>query len=223
LSKLEIAVESLRLSDHAVRERTARRAAETANVRLASRLKALLPWTGQVESLEAMVGPDRGRIARWKTALNKAELDLAGYIRDVEEYSREVERSKAKVNAISGATGVVSDKEAAAVRGKRERAWAQHRNEMDTASADLFEEVLRQDDIVTAARISHVSELAKLHQAQQSLAEAQAALKRANVLKIEGGQARDSVLKEIAAAISRMNPTSGEEQYDSFRSGRVVG
>jgi len=205
--KLEIAVESLRLSDHTVRERTAKRAAETANVRLASRLKSLLPWTGQVEAIEAMVGPDRGRIARWKTALNKAELDLAGYIRDVDEYSREVERSKAKVNAISGATGVVSDKEAAAVRGKRERAWAQHKSEMNTASADLFEEVLRQDDIVTAARISHVSELAKLHQAQQSLAEAQAVLKRANVLKIEGGQARDAVLKEIATAISRMNPT----------------
>jgi len=207
ISKLAIVVESLRSSDHAVRERTARRASETAKVRLENRLKALLPWSGQAEALETMVGPDRGKITRWKTALNKAELDLAGYIRDVEEYSREVERSKAKVNAISGATGVVSDKEAATVRGKRERAWARHRNELDSASADLFEEVLRQDDIVTAARISHVSELAKLHQAQQSLAEAQAALKRANALKIEGGEARDSILKEIAAAISRMNPT----------------
>ena len=207
MSKLEIVVETLRSSDHAVRERTARRVSETAKVRLESRLKALLPWSGQVESLETMAGPDRGKIARWKTVLNKSELDLAGYIRDVEEHSREVERSKAKVNAISGATGVVSDKEAAAVRGKRERAWAQHRNELDAASADLFEEILRQDDIVTAARISHVSELAKLHQAQQSLAEAQAALKRANALKIEGGEARDSLLKEIAAAISRMNPS----------------
>ena len=206
MSKLEIVVESLRSSDHPVRERAARRASATAKVRLENRLKALLPWSAQVEALETMVGPDKGKIARWKTALNKAELDLAGYIRDVEEYSREVERSKAKVNAISGATGVVSDKEAATVRGKRERAWAQHRNELDTASADLFEEVLRQDDIVTAARISHVSELAKLHQAQQSLAEAQAAHKRANALKIECGESRDSILKEIASAIARMNP-----------------
>jgi uncharacterized protein YhaN len=207
MSKLEIVVESVRSSDHAVRERTARRTSETAKVRLESRLKMLLPWSGQVEALEMMVSPDRGKIARWKTALNKSELDLTGYIRDVEEYSREVERSKAKVNAISGATGVVSDKEAATVRGKRERAWAQHRNDLDAASADSFEEILRQDDIVTAARISHVGELAKLHQAQQSLAEAQAALKRANVLKIEGGEARDSILKEIAVAISRMNPS----------------
>jgi uncharacterized protein YhaN len=207
MSKLEIVVESLRSSDHTVRERAARRAYETAKIRLESRLKTLLPWSAQMEALETMVGPDKGKIARWKAALNKAELDLAGHIRDVEDYSREVERSKAKVNAISGATGVVSDKEAAAVRGKRERAWAQHRNELDTASADLFEEVLRQDDIVTAARISHVSELAKLHQAQQSLAEAQAAHKRANALKIECGESRDSILKEIATAIARMDPT----------------
>jgi uncharacterized protein YhaN len=207
MSKLEIVVETVRSSDHVVRERTATRGSETAKVRLASRLKSLLPWSGEVEALEAMVSPDRGRIARWKTALNKAELDLAGYVRDIDEYSREVERSKAKVNAISGATGVVSDKEAAAVRGKRERAWSQHRHELDSVSADLFEEVLRQDDVVTAARISHVGEVAQLHQAQQSLAEAQAALKRANGLKIEGGEARDSVLKEITAAISRMNPT----------------
>ena len=150
-------------------------------------------------------------IRQWKTALDDAQREFRQHVADVERLTSETRRLEAERDAIAGMTGIVSDQAAAAIRTQREQAWSAHRHDLAPTSADAFERALRHDDIVTSSRQAHMSDLAKLHQAGQSLPIAAAELTRALELRDAAATAVQSIRDEIAAAVRAMAPSFADD------------
>ncbi len=170
LPALVAAVAAVQGSDHTARRRVAARAQGKGQEELDERLLALLPWHGDVEQLAALAVPDDGDIQRWQAELSAAQIQHDRREQELERANAERSRLALQHEAIVRIAGVVSDQEATTIRAAREAAWADHRRVLDTASADAFEKVLRQDDIVTNARLQHEADIARLHQVGEALA-----------------------------------------------------
>jgi uncharacterized protein YhaN len=207
IARVTAAVAASRNADHSARRRLAERAREIAITTLNDRLPTLSPWRGTVEDLVALRCPGGDVVQQWKTALSNAERELRQHVTDVDRLTSDVRRLEAERDAIAGMTGIVSDREAAAIRTQREQAWSAHRRNLDAASADAFESALRHDDIISSSRQAHMSDLAKLHQNGQSLAIAAAELARAVELSDAASAAVQSIRGEIAAAVCTMAPS----------------
>jgi len=204
--ELATVVKECHSSDHPARATTARRAVETANARINSKIALLYPWTGDVSALLSINCPDSGRISRWKKAIGEAERALALSSSERQRIEGEVARLEAELAGIAGATGVVSDEEAATVRSKREKTWAHHRRTLDAGSADSFEEALRSDDIVTTARFAHVGDVEKLNQRKQSIINLQTTLSRTKDSESKDSDALRLTREQIGNAISAISP-----------------
>ncbi|MGO4836898.1 hypothetical protein AB4144_32100, partial [Rhizobiaceae sp. 2RAB30] len=100
----------------------------------------------------------------------------------------------------------MTDQQAAAARAERENAWATHRKALDKTTADAFETLLRQDDLVTNARLGRAGEVERLNQTVKSLVLVEAALAEKLEAKsiVEVGLL--AVKEEIAAATKTMSP-----------------
>ncbi|WP_454659095.1 AAA family ATPase [Bosea beijingensis] len=207
MAALAITVEQTRSADHHVRHRLADRARAAAVDALADRLTALRPWQGTADDLVGLPCPGPDRMQRWRAARGEAEATLSRHQSETERLTTLVRHLEAERASLSSTTGVVTDQEAAEIRTRREQAWAAHRRDLDTMSADAFEAVLRHDDIVGAGRFSHMSELAKLHQSGQALAVAQADLDRAVELRDRAAAALDSLDAEVAKAVDAIAPS----------------
>ena len=204
LARLTTAVAASRDADHVARRRLAEKDREAAIATLTDQLRTLYPWQGKAEDLLGMRCPTADTIRQWKTAIDDAQRELRRHVGDVERLTSETRRLEAERDAVAGITGIVSDKEAAAIRTQREQAWSAHRLDLASTSADLFERALRHDDIVTSSRQAHMSDLAKLHQTGQSLTIATAELTRACELRDAVATAVQSIRDEVAAAAQAM-------------------
>jgi len=142
--------------------------------------------------------PDAGRLAQWQTTLDRADSLLETLDTQLAQASGAVSSLQAEVAAL----GVVSDQQAAAIRGRRESAWAEHRRSLDAASAEVFEAVLREDDIATTARLSHQAEAAKAQELARTTAIKQAELQQLGERRANSLAQRNAVLAEIAASIT---------------------
>ena len=194
----------LRTSDHAARSRLARRTRATQADALTDRMAELRPWTGTADELAAMIVPDASVSEGWRTATAAAQSQVDLQIQEIERLTTDGIRLNAEISAIGGAVGVVTDQEAAQVRAKREEAWASHRRALDAPSADMFERALRQDDEVANARLSHMSDLAALNRATQTLAVVESNLARARELQSKAESTLQSIRSEIAASFGAM-------------------
>lgn len=194
---LRATVATLRADDHAARRRLAERA--RAN-RLAARdeaLRALRPWRGEPEALVEMIAPDAGEIDRWRAGIEDAQRDLSRREEELERRRAEAARLRAEIDVISRSAGLAGADEARRVRLDRDEAWTAHRTALDAATADAFEEAMRQDDRIADARLSHASELAQQRQAERALA----------LVEVDLGQAGEQTAKAraaLAAAKERM-------------------
>ncbi|MGC2777679.1 MAG: hypothetical protein WA418_18790, partial [Bradyrhizobium sp.] len=211
IARLTAAVAASRNADHGARRRLGERAREAAIATLIDQLRTLRPWRGEAEDLLGMRCPAADAIRQWKIALDDAQRDFRQQVGDVERLTSETRRLKAERDAIAGMTGIVSDQAAATIRTQREQAWSAHRHDLATTSADAFERALRHDDIVTSSRQAHMSDLAKLHQAGQSLTIAAAELTRALELRDAVAAAVQSIRDEIAAAVRAMAPSFADD------------
>ena len=203
---LAATVAAARADDHAARRRLAERARDAARATLADRLRALQPWSGDVDELVDLPAPPVAEIQRWTLAITEAQKRIEQHAGEVERLTTEQVRLTAELDALSGISGLVSDQEAASIRAIREQAWAAHRGTLDTASADGFEAALRRDDIVTSGRLGHVADVAKLHQVSQALAIAKAECHRAIELRDVATTALHGLQREIAAAVATTCP-----------------
>lgn len=203
---LAATVAAARADDHAARRRLAERARDAARATLADRLRALQPWSGDVDELVDLPAPPVAEIQRWTLAIAEAQKRIEQHAGEVERLTTEQVRLTAELDALSGISGLVSDQEAASIRAIREQAWAAHRGTLDTASADGFEAALRRDDIVTSGRLGHVADVAKLHQVSQALAIAKAECHRAIELRDVATTALHGLQREIAAAVATTCP-----------------
>ena len=206
IAALAALVEALRSADHQVRSRLAERACAAAQERLDERVLVLRPWQGTLDQLVGMVVPRPDTLSRWRASRSESEALLTQHRREIERLTTQMRHVEAERAGLAATTGIVTDREAAEIRARREQAWANHRRELDSASADLFEEALRHDDLVGAGRLSHMSELARLHQSGQALAVAQADLARAKELEEGAAAALGGIDAEVAQAVRSMAP-----------------
>lgn len=220
MSSLAAAVAAARADDHAARHRLAERARDAARATLVDRLRELRPWKGDIDELTDLPAPHAKEIERWTLAIAETQKRIDQHAGEVERLTTEQIRLTAELDALSGISGLVSDQEAANIRATREQAWAEHRAQLDTASADGFEAALRRDDIVTSGRLGHMADVAKLHQVRQALAIAKAECDRAIELRDVATTALQGLQREIAAAIAATCPALSDSmplpQFESW-------
>ncbi|GJE56441.1 AAA family ATPase [Methylobacterium thuringiense] len=226
MAALAATVAALRGSDHAARQKRAARNRDAEQARLADRLRTLAPWQGEADALLALRCPEPATLQAWKSALETRQAAVARHAAEVERLTSEAGRLRAERDAIADTTGLVGDQEAAALRADRERAWAAHRRDLAAASADAFEAVLRQDDIVAAGRLGHMADLASLHQRGQALAVAEAALHRAKGLFAEAAQGlqalRDEIAKSVRGIATALDPETNPADLDGWLTRRTT-
>ena len=207
IAELASTLEAMRSADHRVRQRVAERARGAALEILADRLSVLRPWQGGADDLALMSCPSSETVRRWKAERAAAEAVLVRHESEIERLTTQLRHLEAECIGFASVTGVVTDQEAAEIRMSREQAWAAHRHTLDFATADVFEAALRRDDIVNAGRVSHMSDLAKLHQNGQALTVARADLERAIELKDAAVAALGDLDAQVANAVRAMSPS----------------
>ena len=227
LGALNTALAAVRASDHVSRRRQAEKARGTYLARLEDGIAALRPWSGTVEQLAAAAPPRATDVVRWKQAEADLAKELTHVADDIERLTAERRRLETERDAAGQFAGVVPEVEAVAVRTRRDLAWAAHRRDLQSATADAFEEALRQDDLVTTARLHRSSEIARLAQNGQRLAVLAAELAQALERRDAAVAARERVASEIATAIQALGwpPTAqcSALDLDEWLKSRVVG
>ncbi len=192
---------AVRENDHAARRRHAEKARAALLDSLSARMLALRPWIGTVEQLAAGAPPRLSDVARW----NRAEVELAQAVArhdaEIERLSTEQHRLKAELDAAGQFAGMITEAEAAAVRMRREQAWATHRRDLGSETADAFEAALREDDLVTSARLTRDGELARLRQVGQTLAMVGTDLARAGQMREIAVSGQEQLASEIDQAL----------------------
>ena len=208
--RLDAATRAVNADDHHARLAMHMRQRNELKAALDAQVAQLHPWDGAPEVLVGVSVPEPSEVDVWRSALDQA-------VKDIDLLEREEARLLADRNRLSGLmeakrseTGVIGDEEAARLRALRDEAWQTHRAKLDATSADTFEERLKDDDAAMAARIAHVTELAKLRQAREGLREKTSELERnAGELALARKQQRQ-VLDEVSAAVQVMAGTGAE-------------
>ncbi|MER8970641.1 AAA family ATPase [Mesorhizobium sp. M0808] len=202
---------ALRENDHAARRRVAERSRVDLKETLARQMSELLPWGESLDQVRQMRVPAPSELEAWKSALSKAEAEIDRYSDDSGRLTSELRCLRAELDALKNSTGVVDDHEAATSRSAREAAWATHRDALDESTAAAFEIELRKDDLITSARLGHMSDLAKLNQTYQRLAVAEAELERSAELLNAAKSKREAIRTDILDSARKMALTvSGE-------------
>ena len=206
LASVISALAALRASDHAIRLRIAAKSRTQNGHLLETRLAALAPWRGSVEEVAALIIPDAASIETWHGAGERNDALIEQRRAEVERLETELELRAAELEAIAKTAGLLSDQEAAEVRGAREAAWAEHRRALDPVTADVFEAALRRDDIVCNARVGRERDLAKLHEKTLALAGKRAEAKRTCKLLDDAMAQHRRDVERIARAIAGISP-----------------
>jgi uncharacterized protein YhaN len=206
IAALSTAVAALRGSDHAARLRLADRSFRRYRESLDDHMAALRPWAGNDDQLAELAIPEPGDLERWKQALAEANKQIDQHEAEIERLEAERRRVHAERYSITRVTGVVSEADAARVRAEREETWANHRRQLDDASAADFEAVLRRDDIVVNARLRHEAEITRLHQASAKLAVLEADLTTSSERLNAALASRQTVHDELAALLLTLTP-----------------
>lgn len=160
----------------------------------------LAPWTGDAEALRGTASAEARQIESWRgqaTALERRIADHEGRLRDL---GTEQMRLKARLAAFT-AGGPIDDSEAARLRTERDTAWQAHLATLDLATAKTFEARMRQDDTLSAERLSRAQELAELRQLRQSEAETAACIERQSDLLAEAQDEHDTLASKIAGLL----------------------
>lgn len=214
ISRIETALSRLTASDLAARlaveERTLgqmRRAQETQFAQLA-------PWTGDAEALRGTPSAEPRQIESWRGRATAIDRRLADHENRLRDLGTEQARIKARISTFA-AGGPIEDGEAARLRAERDTAWQAHLATLDGETAKAFEAQMRQDDTLSAARLSRAQELADLRQLRQSEAETAAAIDRQRELLAEAQDEHDSLARKIAGLLSEA-PSHGTAATDSI-------
>lgn len=202
---------ALRENDHAARSRVAERSRVDLQETLAQQMSELRPWGESLDQLRQMRVPAPSELEAWKSDLSKAEAEIDRHSDDNERLTNEQRRLRAELDALKSITGVVAAHEAATSRSAREAAWAKHRDALDESTAAAFEIELRKDDLITSARLGHMSDLAKLNQTYQRLAVAEAELERSAELLNAAKSKREAIWADILDSARKMAPALSDE------------
>ncbi len=194
IGALTAAIATARQIDDAARSRAADRICRERADELDDRLTELRPWTGDRNTLCAAPVPTQDQLQRWASIEADLALEIASRQGEQDRLVTEAGRLDARIEALGGVVGVVSDKDAGEARTAREAAWSIHRAELDAKSAVAFETAMRKLDLITEQRFSHTARVAELNSALLEQAEVRAALEQT------GRQLQDSMRKRATMA-----------------------
>ncbi|WP_237478992.1 YhaN family protein [Lichenibacterium dinghuense] len=206
LDRLAAAVAACRGGDGSARLRLAERALPRLADELAGRLRDLAPWSGDVAALAALRLPDIPAFEALQRARAEADARLARTEEEAERLRTERDRMRAEADALGEVAGVVGDAEAASLRAARERAWADHRARLDSASAEAFEDALRRDDVAAGARFGRAADVARLHALHLSLATLEVDRAAAGRRREAAAGALDAAAAAMAEALRPVEP-----------------
>ena len=206
MDALRAAVAAVGAADFPARLRVAQRDEAACLDTLPHAMKALFPWQGEVEQLEAMPVPEASERHAWRDALAACRSAVAQCEEGAARCEADRRRRQSELETLAGVTGVGTDEAAAAMRSAREKAWAAHRRALNETSADHFEQTLRQDDLVTTARLQNAGAIAALHQLRLAFAAAMTEAALAGEA-LDGCRAKQQACSdEIAGAIAAIVP-----------------
>ena len=164
-------LQNLRQNDCLLRQQATNRQLALLQDQLADRLAGLSPSTLDVDALAALAVPDETEIADWtarRTALGE-QLKRLG--ERIDEETALVAAEEARLGEMTRSGGFAADDVALTLRQQRDRAWLDHAQRLDAASARLFEAALQKDDDAVAMRLARSAELAQARALSLSLAE----------------------------------------------------
>ncbi|WP_434734646.1 AAA family ATPase (plasmid) [Rhizobium sp. YTUHZ044] len=194
--RIEIALSRLAGSDLPVRLTMEERTLVQAKRTQENRFEQLAPWSGNAAALQQMAVAEPRQIEAWRgqaAAIDKRIGDHEGRLRDL---GTEQALTKARIAAFV-AGGSIDDTEAARLRDERDAAWQAHLTSLNAATARIFEERMRQDDVVSAGRLSRAQELAELRQLRQAEAATAAMIERQRELLGEARAEHDALAERI--------------------------
>ena len=122
---------------------------------------------GEVPSLPVTVSEADDLAQELLKASEAAGLAVEGR-RDA---TQAVEKVKARLEAISAASDLVTDAVAAESRAQRDQSWQEHRAALSEPTADAFEAAMKADDANTALRQQQARDVAELRQLQAAVAD----------------------------------------------------
>lgn len=177
--------------------REAQRDRDTAALRLQQALAGLTPWRGDPAALSALPVPADWQIEKWETEAEAIRQAVADAERGLAQAQTALDA--AQVTAETGAFGITLA-DAAAMRQRREAAWASHRAQLTQDSANHFEAAMREDDRISGL----IADAVTAEHRQSELRALQTALKAAQNAVAAAHDSRDRHLAAISDAATAL-------------------
>lgn len=138
-ARLEAAVQAAQSGDHPARAQLAADHLAQAEAALSHRIANLRPWSGPTATLVELATPDVARIDSWTAALTRLDSERLRLDDEISKRHADQVRLQAELTASGEVVGLVSDNDAAQVRGAREQAWTLHHQSLipDTGQKDV--------------------------------------------------------------------------------------
>ncbi|PDS99518.1 hypothetical protein CO659_01635 [Rhizobium sp. S9] len=200
LGRIEIALNRLTGSDLSMRLTMEERTLVQAKRIQEKQFAQLAPWTGDAVALERTAAAEPRQIEVWRgqaTSIDKRIEDHQARLRDL---GTEQALTKARIVAIA-TDGSIDDGQAARLRDERDAAWEVHLANLNAATAQTFEERMRQDDMLSAGRLSRAQELAELRQLRQTEAATIAAIERQRELLAEARAEHEALCERLGGLL----------------------
>lgn len=201
IGALTTAIAAARQIDDATRLRAADRLCRERADELEDRLIDLRPWTGDRNALCAVRVPRQDQLQRWTSIEAEVAREIASLKGEEDRLVAEAGRLDARIEALAGVVGLVSDKDAGEARTAREAAWSIHKVELDPTSAAAFETAMRKLDLITEQRFGHTARVAELNGALLEQAEIRAALEQTERKLRDAMRNRAETTEEIEKAL----------------------
>ncbi|MBX5162217.1 MULTISPECIES: AAA family ATPase [unclassified Rhizobium] len=215
LGRIEAALSRLTGSDLAVRLTLEERTLVQVKRIQENQFAQLAPWTGDAAALQRTPAAEPRQIEAWRgqaTSIDKRIADHQARLRDL---GTEQALTKARIAAFV-AGGSIDDSEATRRRDERDAAWQAHLASLNAATARTFEDRMRQDDMLSAGRLSRAQELAELRQLRQTEAATAAANERQRELLAEARDEHDALAERIRGLLP------GAIEYDAEAAARIA-
>ncbi|ARQ12329.1 AAA domain-containing protein (plasmid) [Rhizobium etli] len=200
LGRIEVALSRLAGSDLAMRLTLEERTLAQAKRMQEKQFAQLAPWTGDAVALQRTTGAEPRQIDAWRSQASYIDKRIADHEAQLRDLGTEQALTRARIAAFA-AGGSIDDAEAAGLRDARDAAWQAHLASLNAATARTFEERMRQDDVLSAGRLSRAQELAELRQLRQTEAATAAAIERQRELLVEARAEQDALAERIGSLL----------------------
>ncbi len=183
----------------------ARRTLRAANDGFSARLAALKPWSGDGEQLVTLGVPVRETIQTLRSQLEKAASSAEKHHETVTRLESEIRTAQAERDHMAALPGLIDDEAVRSTRSRRDKAWMLHKQALERETAEHFETILHEDDLLNTSRLGQMAEAANLRQLDQRLARLATELEIAQNARATETAALDAKRAELGKRITAIS------------------